>query len=139
MASEQQRYKSLYGGKRKLTTSEYLAQILVARKMESAGRKVVDDFWNDKSLLKEIKVNQVFLRKLIAVYGEVPVLRAYMRPDMQHVWSTTYPGLEQKIKEEKRKVDDAAKIVAPEVPTGTEHRTQEYGNKSILSKLRDLE
>lgn len=111
----------------------------MARKIESSGRKAVDNFWNDTVLLKEVKLNEVFLRKLISLYGGVPVLRAFSRPDMQHVWSTTYPGLEQKIKEEKRKVDEGEKLVAPDVPQGTEHRTQEYGNKSVLSKLRDLE
>lgn len=110
----------------------------MARKIEAGGRKAVDNFWNDKSLLKEVKTTEVFIRKLVSVYGEVPVLRALMRADMQHVWSASYPGLELKIIEEKKKVDAGEKIVAPEVPKGTEHRTQEYGKKSILSKLREL-
>lgn len=134
-----QKYKSLYGGKRRLTTVEYLSQILVARKIESSGKRVVDNFWKDPVLLKEVKLTEVFVRRIISVYGEEPVLRAFMRPDMQHVWSTSFPGIEHKIKEEQAKLKAAESIKAPEISQNREHTREEYGNTTLLGKLRELD
>lgn len=134
-----QKYKSLYGGKRRLTTVEYLSQILVARKIESSGKRVVDNFWKDTVLLKEVKLTEVFVRRFVSLYGEEPVLRAFMRPDMQHVWSTNFPGIEQKIKEEKSKLDAALSLKAPEISKDREHTREQYGNTTLLGKLRELD
>jgi hypothetical protein len=139
MASEKQKYKSLYGGKRKLTASEYLAQILVARQIASRGKIAPDNYWKDLTLLKEVKTTTVFVRKLISAYSEESVIRAFMRPDMSHVYSTFYPGLQQKIEEEQRKLDEADKIKPPEISESREHRKEQYGSKTLLGKLRELE
>lgn len=134
-----QKYKSLYGGKRRLTAVEYLSQILVARKIESTGKRVIDNFWKDPVLLKEVKLTEVFVRKLTSLYGEEPVLRAFMRSDMQHVWSTNFPGIEQKIKEEQAKVEAAETIKATEISQNREHAREQYGNTTLLGKLRELD
>ena len=134
-----QKYQSLYGGKRKLTACEYLGQILVARHIEFTGKRVTDNFWQDTILLKELKTTEVFVRRLMSLYGEEAVLRTFLRPDMQHVWSTNFPGLESKIQEEVSNIAVIDKIKPPEISKNQEHKREEYGNKTLLGRLRDID
>jgi len=136
------KYQSSGGSK--VSAAQYLAEILMIRKAASQKRKLPHKFWNISPLDLEYRRTLVFVRKLINAY-EYPeaVVKAYCRPEFKHVYTTgTYRGLDKAIMEEENSIRGLLKSVdnIPEMPEKSESKPiKQFGNKSKLSKLRELE
>lgn len=91
-----------------VSPAQYLAEVMCMRVAKKNKETLPVKFWNEPKWKMQYKQQIVAANSLLKIYEPDAIIAAVNRKDSQWIYSLRYPGLNQKILEEKDRLDKLA-------------------------------
>ena len=139
--TDKSRYKSPSTGDY-CTCAQYISEIVCSRvaEKENIGTQA-HKFWNTPKCRKMYQYQAVLANRLIKKYPESAVVKAVNSPECRRMYSLRYPPLESIIQKYQRIIEQESKnsTIIDVEENATTRKTNRYGKKSTMQKLRNLD
>ena len=124
------------------TCAQYVAEIMCTRmaQKENEGTQAYK-FWNTEKWKKSYTHQIILANRLVKKHDERAIIKALNSNRGKSIYSLRFPGLEDLITKEERilqRSDAQDSINVEDIETDSKPR-KPFGNKSTISKLRDLD
>ena len=134
------RYKSPSTGDY-CTSAQYIAELMCQRMAERTNEgSLAYKFWNTKKWKKTYQLQVIAANRLLNKYSDRAIVAALNTYKGLKIYSLRFPGLEEMIKTEHRRLDNGPPVKSDSYENNTSSKPMKpYGKKSKIEKLRELD
>lgn len=122
---------------------QYITEILISRQEYFRGRRKLPPGWwrGNTDLSKRFKQTLFWVRAFLKVHSEEATINALLSQEGKSICSTANDKLSELVKKHEAmiKAQNDTSNVLPEVKEPNKSGMTQYGNKTRISKLRELD
>lgn len=132
-------YLSKYSNGKNVSAAQYITELICENKARQEKKDLHFKFWTNKEWAAYYRNQIATANKLVKKYNEQAIIRALKNKKAEKIYSLRAPHLIAIIEHESEILDQENKILSKEYDRSSNKKHRHSTQKSIISKLKELE
>ena len=133
------KYPSKYSNGKTVTAAQYITEIICENKAKIEKKDLHFRFWTNNEWSKFYRDQIATAIKLIKKYPETAIINALHNPKASRIFSLRAPHLAPIIEQEQKILESKNTTLSKTYDRSEDKKFSQPKNKSLLSKLKELE